>query len=255
MPPQPDTLDLVPDQNAVAAALQWLEGIAERDAWPPKLGFGLSLSLDEALAMRLEHYSVYGLIVEENTLFHTLHEKGKLPLPAEDEELAMYHRVMERMAGAGYDHYEVSNFARSGRESRHNTVYWRNESYYGVGAGAHGYVAGWRHENAKGVTEYIARVRKEGFPRVNGHLVSRTEAMEDMMMVGLRLRKGVTFHRFQERFGCPMQEVFGRVISELQQQGLLQTDEEGIRLTRRGLLYGNVVFASFLQSTQSVKRQ
>ncbi|MBW7459754.1 radical SAM family heme chaperone HemW, partial [Paenibacillus sepulcri] len=115
----------------------------------------LSESVDRALALELPHYSLYGLKVEENTLFHAMYERNELPLPPEDDELAMYMLLIEKLKGAGFHHYEISNFAKPGFESRHNTTYWRNEPYYGLGAGAHGYARGERHMNIKGVQPYI----------------------------------------------------------------------------------------------------
>ena len=109
----------------------------------------------KALALELPHYSLYGLKVEENTLFHALYERNELPLPAEEDELAMYMLLIEKLTGAGFHHYEISNFAKPGFESRHNITYWRNEPYYGLGAGAHGYARSERHVNIKGIQPYL----------------------------------------------------------------------------------------------------
>lgn len=100
----------------------------------------LDHSVTKALELNLPHLSIYSLKVEENTLFHAMYHRNELPLPSEEDELDMYMLIMDRMKAAGYEQYEISNFAKPGYESRHNTVYWRNEDYYGIGAGAHGYV-------------------------------------------------------------------------------------------------------------------
>jgi len=204
-------------------------------------------SVDRALELELPHYSLYGLKVEENTLFHRLYQRDELPLPEEEEELAMYQHLMERLGGAGYCHYEISNFARPGFESRHNTTYWRNEPYYGLGAGAHGYAHGWRHINIKGVQPYIdaANVR---LPRLENNPVSREEAMEDFMMVGLRLQKGVRQDDFGRQFaGAQLEARFGPALARLQTQGLLErTEPAGYRLTPKGVLLGNEVFGAFV---------
>ena len=94
------------------------------------------------LQLDLQHYSIYSLKVEENTLFHTLFHKNQLPLPSEDEEVEMYVLIMERLQEAGYKQYEISNFAKPGYESRHNSMYWRNQLLLWLGAGAHGYMNG-----------------------------------------------------------------------------------------------------------------
>jgi oxygen-independent coproporphyrinogen-3 oxidase len=205
----------------------------------------LDATLNEALTLGLPHYSIYALKVEENTLFHTLYEKGRLPLPTEDEEVAMFERIMDRLRGAGYGQYEISNFAKPGFESRHNTVYWRNQSYYGLGAGAHGYMQGMRHVNVKGIAEYIAAAN-QGLPRMETAEVGRDEAMEDFMMVGLRLLQGVRRSDFAAQFGERMEDMFGETLERLVHMGLLETTEDGYRLSDRGVLLGNEVFGAFL---------
>ncbi len=209
----------------------------------------LAASVREALKLDLQHYSIYSLKVEENTLFHSLYRNGKLPLPDEDAELEMYRLIMKELGEAGYVHYEVSNFARPGRESRHNTMYWTNRAYYGLGAGAHGYARRLRHVNVKGVQAYIDAAAR-GLPRLEETPVSTEEAMEDFMMVGLRLLRGVREHDFLDQFGCTIESVFGDVLTRLMRQGLLEptTPEPGYQLTSQGLIYGNDVFGAFLDA-------
>lgn len=205
----------------------------------------LNATVDEALRLNLEHYSAYSLKIEENTLFHTLYHKNKLPLPDEDDELDMYKIVMKRMMQSGYDQYEISNFAKPGKASRHNQAYWRNQAYFGLGAGAHGYIDGRRHVNIKGVQAYIDGCAA-GLPIKEEHEVSRQEAMEDFMMVGLRMMSGVDNDRFREQFGIRMEEAFGEQLSKLVDRNLLHADGNRYRLTEQGILFGNDVFASFL---------
>lgn len=202
-------------------------------------------TLDEALRLDLMHYSIYSLKVEEHTLFHTLYHKGQLPLPDEDEELEMYLLIMRKLRDAGYEQYEISNFARPGYASRHNMTYWRNEPYYGLGAGAHGYVNGIRHLNIKGIQPYN-QAAMTGLPILEQFEVSRQEAMEDFMMVGLRILSGVHNEDFRRQFDCDIREPFGETIDKLIAQGLLREDEGNYRLTDQGLLFGNHVFAAFL---------
>jgi oxygen-independent coproporphyrinogen-3 oxidase len=203
-------------------------------------------TLDKAFALDLPHFSSYSLKVEENTLFHTLYEKDQLPLPTEDEEVAMYERLMEQMERRGYRQYEISNFARPGWESRHNMTYWRNEYYYGIGAGAHGYVNGTRHVNAGPLAQYMQLVQEKGLPRVEQFEVSPAEAMEDHMIMGLRMMRGVSESEFERRYKTTLKEQFGPVIDELTGLGLLAWSEDRIHLTKRGIPLGNEVFARFL---------
>ncbi|RKP55616.1 oxygen-independent coproporphyrinogen III oxidase [Cohnella endophytica] len=205
-------------------------------------------SVTKALELDLPHYSLYGLKVEENTLFHRLYQRDELPLPEEEDELAMYEHLMERLGEAGYRHYEISNFARPGYESKHNTTYWHNEPYYGLGAGAHGYALGVRHMNIKGVQPYIDAANK-ALPRLEINEVSLEEAMGDFMMVGLRLEEGVAEHSFARQFaGASLEETFGPALRKLVAQGLLEKvgSPEGYRLTAQGILLGNEVFGAFI---------
>ncbi|TDF96762.1 radical SAM family heme chaperone HemW [Paenibacillus piri] len=204
-------------------------------------------TLDKALELGLPHYSIYSLKVEENTLFHTLYHKNQLPLPDEEEELDMFLLIMERLKQAGYQQYEISNFAKPGYESRHNSMYWLNRSYYGIGAGAHGYMHGRRHVNIKGVQPYIDATRS-GLPQLEQHEISEQEAMEDFMMVGLRLLRGVNRADFNRQFGTELEAVFGSEIDRLTARKLLEPTLEGYRLSERGVLLGNEVFAEFLSA-------
>ncbi|HEX7057395.1 MAG TPA: radical SAM family heme chaperone HemW [Bacilli bacterium] len=205
----------------------------------------LNDSIDKALALQLEHYSIYGLILEEHTLFYTLYQNGKLPLPDEDTEVQMFELIISRMREAGYTHYEISNFALPGCESRHNSAYWKNESYYGLGAGAHGYVRGIRHLNVKGVGEYITATEK-GLPVLKRSFVDEQEAMEDFMMIGLRLLRGIRRDDFFDQFGRLPEDVFGAKIAALIARGLLDETDEGYKLSATGLYLGNEVFAEFI---------
>ncbi|MDU5950161.1 MAG: radical SAM family heme chaperone HemW, partial [Paenibacillus macerans] len=209
----------------------------------------LDYSVSRALELGLSHYSIYSLKVEENTLFHTLYQKNQLPLPSEEDELKMYLLLMERMAQAGYKQYEISNFAKPGYESRHNITYWRNEDYYGLGAGAHGYVARQRHVNIKGVNPYV-EAAGQGLPRLEQFAVSREEAMEDFVMVGLRMLDGIRKEDFRAQFGAAseMDRIFARPLQKMLSAGLLEQHEDqgGYRLSRQGVLFGNEVFAEFI---------
>ncbi|WP_223067249.1 radical SAM family heme chaperone HemW [Paenibacillus caui] len=207
----------------------------------------LDESITKALELGLPHYSIYSLKVEENTLFHTLYQKNQLPLPNEEDELQMYLLLMSRMKAAGYEQYEISNFAKPGYESRHNMTYWRNEDYYGLGAGAHGYVGRRRHMNVKGVTPYNEATAK-GLPRLEQFTVSTEEAMEDFAMVGLRMLDGMQSSRFESQFGRRFEDIFSAPLARLLNSGLLlkRSDGDGYRLSEQGVLYGNDVFGAFI---------
>ncbi|MFC4778554.1 radical SAM family heme chaperone HemW [Paenibacillus sp. GCM10023252] len=215
----------------------------------------LAESVEKALALGLPHYSLYSLKVEENTLFHTLYERNELVLPPEEEELDMFLLLIERLKGAGYSHYEISNFAKPGYESKHNSTYWRNEPYYGLGAGAHGYAKGQRHVNVKGVGAYIDAARQQ-LPRLDVSEVSELEAIEDFMMVGLRLLDGVRASDFERQFeGKKLEDYFGDILDRVMADGLVERlteqDDRRYRLTNKGILLGNEVFGSFIGLTET----
>lgn len=207
----------------------------------------LDRTLDIAFTLDIPHFSVYSLKVEEGTFFHTLYKKDKLPLPSEEEEVKMYEHLIERMIKEGYSQYEISNFARPGYESKHNLTYWRNEEYYGLGAGAHGYVAGIRHVNAGLVQEYIRLVHEQDTPYIETHQVTPLEAMEEMMFMGLRIQEGVSKQKFYEKHQIQLEDAYGSEIKDLLERQLLQTDGARYYLTHRGIFLGNEVFATFLK--------
>lgn len=204
-------------------------------------------TLQTTLDLAVPHVSAYSLKVEEGTFFHTLYQKDKLPLPSEAEEVDMYECIIDTLTKHGYEQYEISNFAQDGYRSTHNLTYWRNEEYYGFGAGAHGYVNGIRHANVAPVQAYIDMLcDQHRLPRVEEHPVSVQEAMEETMMLGLRTKEGVSAAHFYQRFGLQLEEKYGPEIEDLTAKGLIEMYDGYIRLTTKGKFLGNVVFAAFL---------
>lgn len=203
-------------------------------------------TLERALALAPEHISAYSLIIEEGTAFHVDWERGRLETPDEGAEEEMFHLVRAVLGAAGYEQYEVSNFARSGYRSRHNQVYWRNEEYLGLGAGAHSYLNGERFWNVRLPQTYVRRLTSGQSPVEAGERLDAPGAMAETMMMGLRLLDGVEEARFAARFGRPLGEVYGPVLARLQKDGLLEQAGAAWRLTQRGLRLGNQVWAAFL---------
>lgn len=203
-------------------------------------------TLKLALELNLPHYSAYSLIVEPKTIFYIQYAKGKLSLPAEDDEADMYGLLMEKMESKGIHQYEISNFALNGYESAHNKIYWDNGEYAGIGAGAHGYLKGVRYSNHGPIKRYLELISNGERPIVRQHEVSQAEKCEEQMFLGLRKTDGVTFEEFQNRFQISMKEKYGGIIPQLVQQGLLIETDIGIRLSRKGRFVGNDVFQQFL---------
>jgi len=203
-------------------------------------------TLKEAYALDVPHFSAYSLIVEPKTVFYNMMQKGKLPLPSEEHEAQMYEIVMDEMDKKGYHQYEISNFSKAGYESRHNLTYWNNEEYYGFGAGAHGYTAGKRTQNAGPLKKYFTAIDETGFPYVSAHTVSKQEQMEEELFLGLRKTEGVSKRTFLQKFGLHVNVIFQKQIEENARLGLMEETAEAVRLTRKGKLLGNEVFQSFL---------
>lgn len=199
--------------------------------------------LDLAFKLPIQHVSSYSLILEPHTVFAIQERKGKLRLPGEDIEVEMYLKVMETLERRGLKQYEISNYSLEGRESRHNQVYWRNEEYYGFGAGAHSYLNGERRANIAPIPHYI---KAEGLPVRNTTTLETVEKMEEELFLGLRMRQGVSFATFESKYGVSMRSVFGHVLSELEAKRLIETTDTHVRLTESGLPLANEAFAAFI---------
>jgi putative oxygen-independent coproporphyrinogen III oxidase len=206
----------------------------------------LKETLNEAFSLDISHYSAYSLIIEPKTVFYNLLQKGKLPTPGEDVEAAMYVMVMEEMEKHGFHQYEISNFSKSGFESRHNLTYWNNEYYYGFGAGAHSYVNGWRRSNAGPLKKYMDLIHSGNLPVFQEHQVSDSEQMEEEMFLGLRKTAGVSISSFIKKFGKDPRVLFKNELADLSNKKWLSVDDDSISLTKSGLLLGNEVFQAFL---------
>jgi len=219
-------------------------------------------TLKTALTLAPEHLSLYSLTIEQGTPLHQKIQNGILPVPDDDLSADMYEIATEQLEAAGYAQYEISNFAirnQSGHmmACEHNLQYWRNLPYLGFGAGAHGYAGNYRLSNVLRIPTYIQRVqngRNMSFPlspaTIHHTRIDEVTEMQETMMVSLRLtREGISKRKFVERFGKPLESVFGREIQTLAQNGLLEwVGENGdtLRLTRRGRLLGNQVFMQFI---------
>lgn len=179
-------------------------------------------TLTEIVSWGPDHLSCYGLIIEQGTLFGELHERGQLPLPGEDYEVEMYRFTMKHLAEHGYEHYEIANWARPGKQSRHNRIYWLNGQWLGLGPGAHSQWQGKRFANVRLPHEYAKLTAAGKFPVASSEDIPARVAVEDTLMLGLRLREGVDAAAFTERFGADLEAEFGRAIEYLTAADLLE---------------------------------
>ena len=199
----------------------------------------------KAIGLDIPHMSLYSLILENHTVFMNRMRRGKLPLPKEELEAEMFEYIIAELEKSGFEHYEISNFSKPGFESRHNLMYWDNAEYYGIGAGASGYVNGVRYKNHGPIRHYLTAV-EEGNARITEEHLSQKEQMEEEMFLGLRKKSGVSMTRFEEKFGRPFEGLYGEIVRDLVQQGLMQIEGDRVRMTKRGLFLGDTVAERFI---------
>ena len=199
----------------------------------------------KAIGLDIPHMSLYSLILENHTVFMNRMRRGKLPLPKEELEAEMFEYIIEELEKAGFEHYEISNFSKPGFESRHNLVYWDNAEYYGLGAGASGYVDGIRYKNHGPIRHYLEAV-EAGKARITEEHLTLEEKMEEELFLGLRKKTGVSKARFEEKFGISFDQRYGQVVASLTEQGLLVPDDKQVRMTKRGLFLGDTVAEKFI---------
>ncbi len=201
-------------------------------------------TLERAMALEPEHLSLYSLSLEEGTPLWGRVRRGEVRAPDDDLAAEMY--LLAEGLLEDYRHYEISNWAKPGYESRHNLTYWRNEEYLGFGAGAHSYYRGRRSWNVAWPEEYIRRLKAGQSATEGGEVIETPLEMAETLFMGLRLSEGVEFDRFKQRFGRDLSSLYGPQLRELAAWGLLEVNGRGIRLTPRGRLLGNEVFEKFL---------
>lgn len=208
-------------------------------------------NLKKIVQLKPEHISAYGLIIEEGTCFYewygddTAIRSGVLPLPSEEEERRMYEETEVFLNKMGYHRYEISNYAKAGRECIHNKAYWQRKDYVGFGIGAASMVQNVRWKNLSEMDTYIGRLGRMESVREDIYRLSEAEQMEEFMFLGLRLTGGVSKKQFLCTFGKTMDEIYGTVLRKLEKQGLID-NKEHVRLTPYGRDISNYVMAEFL---------
>ncbi len=207
-------------------------------AIPGQTTNSLVADIEHLLALDVLHVSYYSLIIEEDTRFERWVDEGRIIPVDGDTEADMFETIIRRLIAAGYEHYEISNFAKPGHSSRHNTIIWQDEDYLGLGVSAHGKHSFRREENIPSVRAYIDSVRTKG------HGIRRTypyEAEEDTLLMGLRLSEGIDRETYRRRFGKMPEELFPK-LEKAFEAGLLEKRKGRLRLTEKGVMLANEVF-------------
>lgn len=210
-------------------------------------------TLRQVLALQPEHISAYSLIIEEGTPFYQLYEKdverrdaGEEPelIPSEEEERAMYEATGRILKEQGYLHYEISNYAKPGRECCHNLGYWQRRDYLGFGLGASTLLNPVRYKNTENLEAYLGG----DFSKKEFFVLTKDNQIEETMFLGLRVLEGVSKEQFREQFSCELRVVYRKELEKLEKEGLLEEEGDFVRLTSRGIDLSNPVLAEFLLS-------
>lgn len=205
-------------------------------------------SLQKIKKLNPEHVSVYSLIVEENTILSKQIEEGTLKLPEENKEREMYWTVKNFLEENGYNHYEISNFAKPNRESRHNMDCWNQKEYFGFGVAAHSYVDNVRFSNITDLNSYIENY-KHNEPEKNFVFHEKEnylDTMKEYLLLGFRKIKGVSKKDFENKFQLPIESIFKLELEELKEKGLILENEDTYYLSDKGIDFANLVFEKFV---------
>lgn len=203
-------------------------------------------TLREIISLDPAHISAYSLIIEEGTAFYNLYENDKLKLPTEEEERKMYHLAKKILEENGFNQYEISNYAKEGKECRHNLAYWNMDNWIGVGSAAASYINGKRIKNISSVEEYINSINENGEAVEEIINNSKNDNMEEFMFMGLRKINGIDENEFKKRFSMNINDVYGEILNKYIDEGLLIRDSGRIFLSEKGIEISNIIMADFL---------
>ena len=203
-------------------------------------------NLNKALEKNPEHLSTYNLTIEQGTAFSKLQSNGKLIMPDDDHQLELYKRTIERLTKKGFHHYEISNFARRGKECKHNITYWENKNTLGLGAGASSYMNGTRFKNINLPAHYIRQVKEKKIAVEHSETLELRQAMGETIMLGLRLLQGISIHQFEKRFQISFINLFRNIISSLKEKELVIIEKDYLRLSQKGLFWADSVILEFI---------
>ena len=203
-------------------------------------------TLREIISLEPAHISAYSLIIEEGTAFYNLYENDKLKLPTEEEERKMYHLAKKILEENGFNQYEISNYAKEGKECRHNLAYWNMDNWIGVGSAAASYINGKRIKNISSVEEYINSINEKGEAVEEIINNSKNDNMEEFMFMGLRKINGIDENEFKNRFSMNINDVYGEILNKYIDEGLLIRESGRIFLSEKGIEISNIIMADFL---------
>lgn len=215
-------------------------------ALPGQTTEDLQATLKKAVSLKPDHLSLYNLTIKPGTEYYENYQRNAFELPSEDEEFDMYSWAINFLKENNFEHYEIANFARPHKRSMHNLIYWRNQPYLGIGAGAYSFIRGYRYMNFEDPAKYIKEVMNDKLPIDHGEKLSLRKRMIETIILGLRTNEGVNYKKYKTRFGINLNDTFSEQIDRLVNLGLLKEDDCKIKLTHKGIFLANTVFREFV---------
>ncbi|MFB0972450.1 MAG: radical SAM family heme chaperone HemW [Neofamilia sp.] len=213
----------------------------------PKQTFdSFKYSLDEALDLDIQHISAYSLIIEEDTPFGDMYAQGKdLNLPTEDEDREIYHFLVNKLNEFKFNQYEISNFAKTGFECRHNIKYWRCSDYLGIGLGAHSRIQDLRMENYDNIMEYIDNLSNGARATKNNQVLSKLDQINEKIIMGIRMNRGLSIEEINSEFEIDFINDYSNEINKNIEKGYIEIVDDAIKLTSLGSDFSNIVELDF----------
>jgi oxygen-independent coproporphyrinogen-3 oxidase len=203
-------------------------------------------SLQKIVALNPSHISAYSLILEEGTKLYDMYENKEFEMIDENTDMQMYNYTINYLKENGYNQYEISNYAKSGLECKHNILYWKCDHYIGIGAGASGYLKDYRYNNVEDLQDYHEKINKNEKPIENIEKLSVEDKIQEKIFMGLRMNEGIKFEDFKKQFNIDFKEKYYEIIKELEDGKLINQTITGFSLTQRGREISNSIFIKFM---------
>lgn len=203
-------------------------------------------TLDKIIKLNPSHISAYSLILEEGTKLYDMYENNEFNLLDEDTDIDMYEYTINTLKKYGYNQYEISNYAKKGKECKHNVIYWKCDNYLGLGPGASGYINDVRYSNIEDLNEYNNKINQNIKPISEENKLSEKDKIEEFIFMGLRMNEGINLEVFKERFKVDFYELYKDVLDKLLERELIKLDKFNLSLTQKGREISNSVFIEFI---------
>jgi len=203
-------------------------------------------TIKKTISLKPDHISLYNLTIYPGTKYYQDYKKKLFTLPTEEEDYNMYSWAINYLEKNNFEHYEISNFAYPNKRSIHNQIYWHNQPYLGLGAGAYSFINGYRYMNFNDPIKYIKKIKSGELPIDNGEKLSLKKRVAETIILGLRTKDGVNYSEVKRRFKVNIRNMFYKQISKLVYTNLLKKDNYKIQLSKKGLFLANVVFREFV---------